>query len=145
MVKSGLNLIKYVVKEDSEHLPTMAKPFLKWAGGKGRLLSQLKNYYPAGLHSGKIDSYIEPFIGGGAVFFDIIQNFKIKTAYISDLNDDLILVYQVIQKKAEDLCFMLGKYQEKIEKLNDDDRKKLYYEIRQNFNNQKLKNYLEFL
>jgi DNA adenine methylase len=127
------------VKEDFEQLPAKAKPFLKWAGGKGRLLSQLNKFYPKELLSGKIDSYIEPFIGGGAVFFDIIQNFKIKTAYISDLNDDLILVYKLIQEKPNDLCILLQKYQEKIEKSDDEDRQKLFYETRQNFNNQKHK------
>ena len=46
-----------------------AKPIVKWAGGKGQLLSQFSNYYPTELRTNKINKYAEPFMGGGAVFF----------------------------------------------------------------------------
>lgn len=46
-----------------------AKPFLKWAGGKGQLLDEIGKRLPEGLRTGQIDTYVEPFIGGGAVFF----------------------------------------------------------------------------
>lgn len=47
------------------------RPFIKWAGGKSSLLSQISKYYPIDLIDGKIDTYIEPFLGGGAVLIDI--------------------------------------------------------------------------
>ena len=47
----------------------IAKPFLKWAGGKGQLLDKFSKLYPEELANGKIETYIEPFVGGGAVFF----------------------------------------------------------------------------
>ncbi len=48
---------------------TLAKPFLKWAGGKGQLINVFRDFYPAELKKGQINTYYEPFIGGGAVFF----------------------------------------------------------------------------
>ena len=56
-------------------------PVLKWAGGKTQLLSEIKKQYPQQLKQAKITTYIEPFFGGGAVFFDIYSNFKIEKAY----------------------------------------------------------------
>jgi len=63
-----------------------AKPFLKWAGGKSQLLSQFQELYPAALRTGMIDRYIEPFIGGGAVFFDVARNFDVETFVLADIN-----------------------------------------------------------
>lgn len=71
----------------------VVKPFLKWAGGKSQLLEQLNGFYPKQLQSGEIDTYIEPFVGGGAVFFDIMQRFDIKKAVIIDINKELINCY----------------------------------------------------
>ncbi|MDX1285359.1 MAG: DNA adenine methylase, partial [Draconibacterium sp.] len=73
-----------------------AKPFLKWAGGKGQLLNAFQDYYPVELKSNKTKTYFEPFVGGGAVFFDIVQNYKIQSAYLFDINAELILTYRVI-------------------------------------------------
>lgn len=114
-----------------------AKPFLKWAGGKGQLISQFQEYYPKELYSRKIDKYIEPFIGGGAIFFDIMQNFKIKSAYISDVNKDLILTYKVIQQKPEILCEFLEQYQKNYNNTIQDDRNNLFLSIRKHFNKQR--------
>ncbi|MDX1286332.1 MAG: DNA adenine methylase, partial [Draconibacterium sp.] len=72
-----------------------AKPFLKWAGGKRQLLQAFKNYYPKDLIEGKIKHYCEPFVGGGAVFFEIAQKYEIKSACLYDINDELILAYRV--------------------------------------------------
>jgi len=113
-----------------------AKPFLKWAGGKNQLISQLNLLYPKELHEGKIEKYFEPFIGGGAVFFDIMQNFKVKSAFISDTNKDLILAYKVIQQKSGQLCSLLETYQKKYDKTEPEKKEALYYQIREEFNNQ---------
>lgn len=67
-----------------------AKPFLKWAGGKSQLISQFDEYFPDELKQGKIDNYIEPFVGGGAVFFHVAQRYEISKAYLYDINQELI-------------------------------------------------------
>ena len=54
------------------------KPFIKWAGGKGSLIPQLKNYYPFELNNVKINKYVEPFVGGGAVLINILQEYDVK-------------------------------------------------------------------
>ncbi len=53
-----------------------AKPFLKWAGGKGQLIDEIAKRLPTELRTGEIDTYVEPFVGGGAVFFHIAQRFE---------------------------------------------------------------------
>ena len=67
------------------------KPFVKWVGGKNQLLEQFENYYPNELRKGIIKNYVEPFLGGGTLFFALSQRYKIENAYLSDLNKDLIL------------------------------------------------------
>ena len=57
---------------------TRARPFLKWAGGKSQLLAQFERYYPPELKTGMIEKYVEPFVGSGAVFFEIAQTYSIK-------------------------------------------------------------------
>lgn len=80
-----------------------AKPFLKWVGGKRQLLGQFEKLYPQQLKEKKIVNYYEPFVGGGAVFFDIAQRFEISNAYLYDINEELILAYTVIQRDVSKL------------------------------------------
>ena len=91
-----------------------AKPFLKWAGGKNQLLRQYENYYPPELRKGEIKRYAEPFIGGGAVFFEIMQKYDIQFSYISDVNKNLILTYRVIQQQPDILLEFLEQVSERI-------------------------------
>ncbi len=114
-----------------------AKPFLKWAGGKNKLLNTLRNFYPIELKQGKINTYIEPFLGGGAVFLDIIQNHNLESVYLSDCNPDLILSYQVIQQYSPQLIKTLSNYQTKYYSLDLLERKDYFYKIRSNFNDSK--------
>lgn len=67
------------------------KPFLKWAGGKGQLLYEIEKYYP--FSDKKITKYAEPFVGGGAVLFDILNKYDLDEIYISDINTELINTY----------------------------------------------------
>lgn len=119
----------------------MARPFLKWAGGKGQLLPEIQKKYPAGLGR-TINRYCEPFIGGGAVLFDILKNYKIKDVYISDINRDLINTYLVIQNDVQVLIKKLEKLQDKYIALNSNERKSLYGELRDEFNNLKINHFL---
>ena len=73
-----------------------AKPFVKWAGGKGQLLTTLGQALPETFCNIEDAVYIEPFVGGGAMLFFMLQNFgNIKKAVISDVNTNLIKAYEV--------------------------------------------------
>jgi DNA adenine methylase len=114
-----------------------ARPFLKWAGGKSQLLPILRQYYPVEL--GKtVTRYIEPFIGGGAVFFDVLNNYEIEYAYISDVNLELINTYNAIKYKCSDLVEYLAQMEAKYSQLDLLARKKIYYDKRDEFNSIKL-------
>ena len=143
-----LNIYKMTVQNSIEKKSlkeTPAKPFLKWAGGKGQLLEAFQKFYPKELREGKIETFCEPFIGGGAVFFDIAQKFSIKSALLCDNNEDLILTYQVIQKDAQKLIEKLDRLQNQYLKLNEEKRTAYYYKVREQFNAQKQKiNYNRF-
>ncbi len=86
----------------------IVKPFVKWAGGKGGLLSQFKNFYPFELEDGKIERYVEPFVGGGAVLINILQKYHVKEVYAFDINMDLINCYNVIKNNVEELIKKLS-------------------------------------
>lgn len=77
------------------------KPFLKWAGGKGQLLSEIEKYYP--FADGKITKYAEPFVGGGAVLFDILSKYDLDEVYISDINAELANTYLIIRDNIDKL------------------------------------------
>ena len=114
------------------------KPFVKWAGGKGSLISQLNKYYPQKLINGEIDTYIEPFVGGGSVLINILQEYKVKNTYAFDINKDLINCYKVIQSDVEALIEELSKKQKQYIELNMDERAKYYYDVRDEYNSYSL-------
>jgi DNA adenine methylase len=68
-----------------------AGPFIKWVGGKNQLLEQFEQHYPQDLKNARIKNYVEPFLGGGALYFSISEKYNIKDAYLTDLNKDLVL------------------------------------------------------
>jgi DNA adenine methylase len=113
------------------------KPFLKWAGGKNQLISQMKDYFPDELLTGKINKYIEPFVGGGAVFLHIAQSYQVSEFFIYDLNPELILAYQTIQQNVEELIAILRDIQDKYLALNHQERNNYFYQIRSQFNQRK--------
>jgi DNA adenine methylase len=80
-----------------------AKPFLKWAGGKRQLLSQMDLHLPPQLQRGDIVRYAEPFMGSAALFFKIVQTYPIRECLLADANPDLVLVYRTIQQDVEGL------------------------------------------
>lgn len=109
------------------------KPFVKWAGGKRQLLSIIRKSYPEYL--GKtITKYVEPFIGGGAVLFDILSNYQLEEIYISDINFDLINTYKVIRDKVDELILLLAKHQKEYIMLSLESRKTYFYEKRERYN-----------
>ena len=71
------------------------KPFLKWAGGKGQLIDVIYRNLPQDIDT--IDTYVEPFVGSGAVMFWMLTHYRnIKHVVINDVNNDLINVYRVM-------------------------------------------------
>lgn len=115
-----------------------AKPFLKWAGGKGQLLNKFQDLYPKQLKEKNIKTFYEPFLGSGAVFFDIAQNFDIECAYLYDINEELILTYRVIQKDVSALIDLLYRYQRNYLKLDKNKRQEFFYDQRSKYNAQRL-------
>lgn len=110
----------------------MAQPFLKWAGGKRQLLPQIEERLPSDI--GNCKTYIEPFIGGGAVLFHMLEKYQFEKVYISDLNPELTLCYEVIQSSIDLLIEELGKL---VKNYPSDmgERKDVYYQIRSDWNN----------
>lgn len=118
---------------------TEAKPFLKWAGGKGQLLSQLEQHLPDDLKE-KEFTYFEPFVGGGAMLFYMLQRFpNIKRAVINDINSYLITAYRVIRDSSIELIERLAELEKCYYDLNEDEAKKSFFlEARAIFNENNL-------
>jgi len=112
------------------------KPFLKWAGGKGQLLKEIEQYYP--FSDGTITKYAEPFVGGGAVLFDILSKYDLEGIYISDINAELINTYRIIRDDIDALTQMLCVMQNDFIPLDTDNRKVYYMEKRERFNDLKV-------
>ena len=111
---------RYNNKTDEKNV----KPFLKWAGGKGQLLKEIESYYP--FDNGVITKYAEPFVGGGAVLFDILSKYNLSEIYISDINTELINTYVIIREHIKELLEFLNKYQNEYVPLETGNRKSYY-------------------
>lgn len=115
---------------------TKAKPFLKWAGGKGQLISSIHTALPGIVCSNSDLIYVEPFIGSGAVMFWFLQQFpSVKSAVISDVNTDLINAYAVIKAEPENLLKILSGFHEAYYACrSNEQRLSLYLEKRDAYN-----------
>lgn len=122
---------------------TTPKPFLKWAGGKSQLLKDIQHYYP--FADSTINKYAEPFVGGGAVLFDILSQYSLNEVYISDINGALINTYSVIQQMPDELIKKLKRMQDEFLPLDDDLRKKYYQAQRTRFNDLKMNHNQEII
>jgi DNA adenine methylase len=112
-----------------------AKPFVKWVGGKSQLLADIKNSLPGNLSQMDSVTYIEPFVGGGAVLFWILQEYpNITKAIINDINEELICTYRVIKSDVESLILELNQIQSEYLALDIVDRKDYYLAQRERFN-----------
>ena len=109
------------------------KPFLKWAGGKSQILEHIRRKYPKGLGI-TITKYAEPFIGGGAVLFDVLSQFKMEEVYISDINRELIQTYITLRDNVTELISYLINIESKYLSASSDVRKEIYYTVRDRFN-----------
>ncbi|MDO4783094.1 MAG: DNA adenine methylase [Capnocytophaga felis] len=116
-----------------------AKPFLKWAGGKTQLISEIERNLPSKLVQGNF-TYIEPFVGSGAVLFWMLNNFpNLKKAVINDINQDLINTYKTIASNPNELISILEILQNEYHDLdgNDQKKKQYYYDKRALYNTRK--------
>lgn len=97
------------------------KPFIKWAGGKSQLLDAIREKYPA-----KIERYCEPFVGGGAILFDVLANFQPKEVLINDINPELTNTYIQIRDNAEKVISLLSEMQKLFWDMDNDARKEYF-------------------
>ena len=112
-----------------------AKPFVKWVGGKTQLLDDIKKALPRNLSQINDVTYIEPFVGGGAVLFWILQEYpNITKAIINDINEELICTYRVIKSDVEKLILELTRIQAEYLAQNDVARKDYFLSQRERYN-----------
>lgn len=111
-----------------------AKPIFKWAGGKGKLLLEITRRLPDALRQGRITAYVEPFIGGGALFFHLAEQHDFERLLIGDLNEDLFLAYNVVREDVDTLLAHLAALQAHYNALPAEGQAAFYYETRTAFN-----------
>lgn len=112
-----------------------AKPFIKWVGGKSQLLESIGNNLPDDFIRQDNLTYIEPFAGGGAMLFHLLQHYpNIRKAVINDINPDLATTYRVVRQSPEILLEKLEKIQKEYLPLNDEKRKIFFLEKREQYN-----------
>lgn len=122
-------------------IKTKAKPFIKWAGGKGQLLSQLASAMPKDLNEEPF-TYIEPFVGGGAMLFFMLQRFtKIRKVIINDINKNLTETYKSIKNNPEGLIYRLKHIEQQYLSIKDNENQRQFYlKMRRRFNEEQLSN-----
>lgn len=117
----------------SNFMPQIAHPFVKWAGGKTQLLPEIRTKYPQ-----TVIKYCEPFVGGGAVLFDVLQTFHPNEVLINDMNAELINIYQQIKSNCNLLIEQLSELQQDYKSQSLEKNKILFYEKRLRYNKLKI-------
>lgn len=116
-----------------------AKPFVKWVGGKTQLIQNIDKVLPEDFASLRDVTYVEPFVGGGAVLFWILQQYpNISKAVINDINPDLTTAYRIIKEKPTELINELQVIQDEYLCLDEESRKAYYLKAREKFNTKRL-------
>lgn len=121
-----------------------AKPFIKWVGGKGQLIEQLEALLPADFAERENVTYIEPFVGGGAMLFYMLQAYpNIKSAVINDINPDLTLCYRVVRDNPTELIKSLYAIQQEYYALETEEKQKDFFLLQRDIFNTKSLNPIE--
>ena len=117
-----------------------AKPFVKWVGGKSQLIDQLEAKLPADFDQWENVTYIEPFVGGGAMLFYMLQTHSnIKKAIINDINPDLTTCYRVVCDNSDAVVNSLKEIQKEYYALrSEEERKQFFMQRRDEFNTKAL-------
>ncbi len=110
------------MKQEYRLISSAPKPFVKWAGGKRQLLPIITKHVPQ-----KFERYFEPFLGGGAVFFNLAHTRRNAKWFVSDLNSDLVLSYVTIRDRVKELISALESHSEDYFK----NQSSYYYKIRE--------------
>lgn len=123
-------------------------PFVKWVGGKSRVVGTILKIVSKHINLNEIEHYIEPFVGGGAMFFYLANHYRFKSYTIIDINLDLINTYRAIKQNPITLVKEMDKIQNKYNNFfNLEDKELFYYEIRDKYNKydkEKLYEYIDF-
>lgn len=114
------------------------KPFLKWAGGKTQLLPALTGMVPRKVREGKVPVYVEPFAGGGAVYFHFNSRFRFGECHIFDVNEELYLAYTVVRDRVDELIEILRGLAGEYISLDEAGRREYYREVRDSFNSRRI-------
>ena len=123
---------------------TKAKPFIKWVGGKSQLIEQLEALLPADLKKRENITYIEPFVGGGAMLFYLLQTYpNIKSAVINDINADLTLCYQTVRDNTTELIRSINAIQAEYYSLKTEEQRKEFFINKRDLFNTKSLNTIE--
>lgn len=114
------------------------KPFIKWVGGKSQLIGQLDAQLPADFDSLEDVTYIEPFVGGGAMFFYMLQHYpNINHAIINDINQDLTTCYRTVRDNPKELIASLQDIENTYLSLNTEEARKEFFMVVRNRYNEK--------
>lgn len=115
-----------------------AKPFIKWVGGKAQLIEQLDAQLPTDFGNWKDATYIEPFVGGGAMLFFMLQQYpNIQRAIINDINSDLVCCYQTVRDKVGTLIESLRDYEQLYLALQSEEKRKDFFMVARDRYNEK--------
>lgn len=114
-------------------MQSTAHPFVKWAGGKTQLLPEIRKHYPH-----RIKKYCEPFVGGGAVLFDVLQKCRPEKVLVNDVNEELINTYLQIKTDCNLLIEQLSELQQDYKSQSLEKNKILFYEKRLCYNELKI-------
>jgi DNA adenine methylase len=101
------------------------KPLFIWAGGKTKMLKYHSPHLPS-----TVNSYSEPFFGGGAMFLHVMQKYNPDRAYINDINESIVNIYRTVKKCPDEFCNVVNVFQTKYISLSKEDRKKYFFEVR---------------
>ncbi|MCM1080033.1 MAG: DNA adenine methylase [Bacteroidales bacterium] len=113
-----------------------AKPFIKWVGGKSQLIGQLDALLPDDFGTRTDATYIEPFVGGGAMLFHILQKYpNIRHAVINDINLDLVTCYRTVRDRPEELILSLQDTERHYKSLHaEEERREFFLGMRKRYN-----------
>lgn len=129
----GRKIVENLVKIEYTLYIMLGKPFIKWVGGKSQLLEEIREKYPS-----KIEKYCEPFVGGGAVLFDVLSKFQPKEILINDINKELINTYSQIKNNCYGMISQLSEIQSIYKNHSIEKNKEFFYEKRSRYNELKV-------
>ena len=125
--------------EMKKNMTNKGKPFIKWVGGKTQLINSIESTLPKDFERKENLTYIEPFVGGGAILFWILQKYpNIKKAVINDINPDLTTAYKTIKENPKKLVMELRSIADEYLPLSEEKRKEYYLTKRSRFNTKSL-------